>query len=407
MRWKEYYDKVNDWETSTAVRRLSSLENIGPAGEVAEVITLIGFDDEKGATRLLQKAIEAGVVFTGENLVDIAGSCDEDVFKRALYVSASKFTAQDLENLYGMIDDEDVAEIARKFDLPVSDSIADEYEEILCKDTSEPISWEKFYDKLYYWSEEFAKARLTALTSFGDENEVMEVINELLSDNEYEASKFVRRAIEYGVKFGEDNLLEISSLCDNETTNAAVIASGTLLNENSLEELYGEIDDEAIIEVAKRQKLELPEELREEESEESEDISWQINSAIDAANYAIECLVNARDSFDESSNISVLDMLSGRFFPSLMKYESLQYAENELNVARDAIDNFNYELRELKQNKEIHLSSVKLYSVIDMWFDNKYTDCLVHSQIGKTQKRINKAILQIEKIKKELIVAQR
>lgn len=62
-----------------------------------------------------------------------------------------------------------------------------------------------------------------------------------------------------------------------------------MLTEESLEELYGNVSDDIIIEVAKEQNLRLPEGLR-EEAEEPEDISYEVHVAIDAADYALECL---------------------------------------------------------------------------------------------------------------------
>ena len=63
MLWEEYYDKLGDWATSTAVSRISKLESFGPPNEIIAAINTIGFEDEKGATRLLKKAITAGMEF--------------------------------------------------------------------------------------------------------------------------------------------------------------------------------------------------------------------------------------------------------------------------------------------------------------------------------------------------------
>ena len=57
MLWDEYYDKLSDWATSTAVSRISKLESFGPPDEIIDAINTIGFDDEKGATRLLKRQL--------------------------------------------------------------------------------------------------------------------------------------------------------------------------------------------------------------------------------------------------------------------------------------------------------------------------------------------------------------
>ena len=96
MRWYDYYEKINDWAVSTAVNKISSLEDMGDPDEIVDALNIIAFEDEKGATRLLNRALQHGVKFSGENLADISGLCAEDSFKKALYQSADAFTAQDL-----------------------------------------------------------------------------------------------------------------------------------------------------------------------------------------------------------------------------------------------------------------------------------------------------------------------
>ena len=75
MTWDEYYEKINDWAVSTAVNKISSLENIGEPDEVVDALNIIAFEDEKGATRLLNRAIQQGIIFSGENLAEISSIC--------------------------------------------------------------------------------------------------------------------------------------------------------------------------------------------------------------------------------------------------------------------------------------------------------------------------------------------
>lgn len=113
MKWEEYYEKINDWAVSTAVNKMSSLEDMGDADEVTDALNIIAFEDEKGATRLLNRAIQYGVKFSGENLAEISSICSEDSFKKALASSGDRLTAQDLEDLYGCVDDELIIDIAK------------------------------------------------------------------------------------------------------------------------------------------------------------------------------------------------------------------------------------------------------------------------------------------------------
>lgn len=130
MLWEDYYDKLDDWATSTAVSRMSQLESFGPPDEIADAIDTIGFDDKKGATRLLKKAIAAGVKFTGSQLSDFFITCDEAVVNRAVQASSDGFTEDDLDVLYGYCEEKVLYDIAKKQKIPIPEYLED-YEESL------------------------------------------------------------------------------------------------------------------------------------------------------------------------------------------------------------------------------------------------------------------------------------
>lgn len=401
MRWSDYYEKINDWAVSTAVNKISSLEDMGAPDEIVDALNIIAFEDEKGATRLLNRAVQYGVKFSGENLAEIAGLCAEESFKKALHESAEAFTAQDLEDLYCCVDDELIVELAKRYKISAPADIAEEYEEELCPDAGMPISWSRFYDAFYDWKPKYAKARLQSVTDFGSDDEVLEVVQELFWDDEYEASRLVMRALDAGVRFKDENIVELTSHCNEDTIKQVVFLSRLLLTEESLEELYGNVSDDIIIEVAKEQNLRLPEDLREEE-EGSEDISYEVHAAIDAADYALECLVQTQHSMNDSSNVSFIDMMTKGFFTSLWKYSTLSEADVDIQQAQNALDSLNAELRSLANNKSIQLKYGRLAAEIDMWFDDGFLDALTHLQINKAQKCIGKAITQVENIRREL-----
>lgn len=71
MIWSDYYEKINDWAVSTAVNKISSLEDMGAPDEIVDALNIIAFEDEKGATRLLNRALQYGVKFSGESLADM------------------------------------------------------------------------------------------------------------------------------------------------------------------------------------------------------------------------------------------------------------------------------------------------------------------------------------------------
>lgn len=407
MTWDDYFEKINDWSVSTAVSKISSLEDMGAPDEIVDALNIIAFEDEKGTTRLLNRALQHGVKFSGENLAEIVGLCAEDSFKKALYQSADAFTAQDLEDLYGCVDDEFIIDLAKRYKISAPTDLADEYEEELCPDISTPISWNRFYNAFYDWKPEYAKARLQALTDFGSDDEVLEVVQELFWNDEYEASRFVTRALDAGVRFRDENLVELAGICNGDTVKQAVYLSQLLLTEESLEELYGNVSDDIIIQIAEEQNLKLPEDLREEQDEDEEateqrDLGYEIQCAIDAADYVLNCLTQAQRSMNDSGTASFLDMMTKGFFTSFMKYSALSEADVDMQQTQNALDSLNAALRVLQKNKSVQLKYDRLASAIDMWIDDGLFDALTHLQIDKAQKRIARAITQVENIRREL-----
>lgn len=126
MRWCDYYEKINYWSVSTAVNKISSLEDMGEPNEIVDALIIIAYEDKKGANKLLNRALQQDIKFSGDNLIEITGICVEEDFKKALYQSADTFTVEDLENLYGCIDTALIIDVAKQFKIPVPKCIADE-----------------------------------------------------------------------------------------------------------------------------------------------------------------------------------------------------------------------------------------------------------------------------------------
>ncbi len=114
MTWEEYYDKFYDWAESTQIKKLSSVEALGPAEEVAEVMVSFAFDHENIVNRIARKAIEQKIVFSGENIADLTNFIDPQLQNQLTLQSADSFTEEDLNHLLGMVDDDIVASLYKK-----------------------------------------------------------------------------------------------------------------------------------------------------------------------------------------------------------------------------------------------------------------------------------------------------
>lgn len=69
--WDEYYEKFYDWAESTQVRNLSGLTSLDSADEVGEIIIELQ-TNVPAANRLLRKAVDAKLAFSGSDLVEFA-----------------------------------------------------------------------------------------------------------------------------------------------------------------------------------------------------------------------------------------------------------------------------------------------------------------------------------------------
>lgn len=124
--WDEYYEKFYDWAESTQIRNLSALTSLGDADEVAEVIIELQ-GNVSASNRLLKKAVAAKLAFSASDLIEfLCGVNDTTLATAALYNSASRLTAEDMEDLYGEVDDEVIIEICTQRKLALPEALREE-----------------------------------------------------------------------------------------------------------------------------------------------------------------------------------------------------------------------------------------------------------------------------------------
>lgn len=125
--WDEYYDKFYDWAESTQIRNLSELTSIetADADEVGEVIVELQVD-LPASNRLLHKAVEAKLAFSASDLIEFLSANDASLATAALYNSAARLTSDDMEDLYGIAEDEDIIKICSKQNLTLPEDLQEQ-----------------------------------------------------------------------------------------------------------------------------------------------------------------------------------------------------------------------------------------------------------------------------------------
>lgn len=133
--WDEYYEKFYDWAESTQVRNLSALTSLGSADEVGEIIIELQVN-VPASNRLLRKAVEEKLAFSGSDLAEFAYINDKEPVTAAVLNSAERLTAEDMEYLYGEIDDEVIIEICKQRNILLPEALRKEEE---WEDGEEPL----------------------------------------------------------------------------------------------------------------------------------------------------------------------------------------------------------------------------------------------------------------------------
>jgi len=125
--WDEYYEKFYDWAESTQVRNLSGLTSLGSADEVGEIIIELQVN-VPAANRLLRKAVEAKLAFSASDLIEFLCINDKTLATAALHNSVSRLTSSDMEDLYGVAEDEDIIKICSKAKLTLPEDLREDVE---------------------------------------------------------------------------------------------------------------------------------------------------------------------------------------------------------------------------------------------------------------------------------------
>lgn len=208
MTWAEYYDKFYDWSGSTQISRLSSVRDFGPACEVCEIAE--EFCDEKIASRLIRKALAAGV----------------------------KFSSDDVSNLEGVVTDELFMDLTQSL--------------------GGSMSWELFYDHFYDWNTSTQRSKAIAQKQFGPAQEVIDIAIEL--PDEDSATKLLSNAHAAGVRFSAEEILQLDGTVPGRMIGKLAMDARDPLSAEELDDISYLLSDAEIEKVARKHGITIMEE---------------------------------------------------------------------------------------------------------------------------------------------------
>ncbi|MFJ7971498.1 hypothetical protein [Psychrobacillus sp. NPDC096389] len=136
-----------------------------------------------------------------------------------------------------------------------------------------------------------------------------------------------------------------------------------------------------------------------------ESMQKEIEEAMIAGKDALHALEQANTEFDSASAMSTWDtFLGGGILVTAMKHSSLNSSQDYIHNAQMALRRFETELMDVKNiaTEVLQVDRSNFMTFTDYFFDNIFTDWMIHSQINTSKDRLEEAIGQVEKVLEKL-----
>lgn len=112
MKWSDYYERFWDWSEQTQIKRITSLTDFTSAEEVVEIAGALW--EEEAASQLVRCALQGGIRFTPEEIIDLEGCVTDEVLNEIVRNRKGEFDAHTFQELKSFCFDEALLnEVAR------------------------------------------------------------------------------------------------------------------------------------------------------------------------------------------------------------------------------------------------------------------------------------------------------
>lgn len=219
--WDEYYEKICDWSTSTQIKHISDLTSYGPPDEITEVAS--DFFDEKAASRLVKKALDAGAHFTADNLSDLSDSINRETLCRVVRSVTGPLTPQQLQDLACCLDEEPLQILLRN-------NVQCAYPPDTVMAVADDVDEEALRQLVLHADGCFSAEQLATLRDDDLDGKTLEVL--------------VKKALAQGIRFpaGEMEAWSYAELSKQTLEKMALSASGTY-TEDQIASLYPQLPE--------------------------------------------------------------------------------------------------------------------------------------------------------------------
>ena len=128
----------------------------------------------------------------------------------------------------------------------------------------------------------------------------------------------------------------------------------------------------------------------------------EIEEAIGAADYAIDCLYAARDYLGGARGWGIVDMLGGGLISTFVKRSKMSRASECIAEAKRAVATFRKELADVDAAMPLAIDEGGFWGFADYFFDGFFADIMVQSQIVQAISQVEEALARISELRAKL-----
>lgn len=122
----------------------------------------------------------------------------------------------------------------------------------------------------------------------------------------------------------------------------------------------------------------------------------EIDEAIRAGRKALVALKQAEGFLSSARGWGIFDMLGGGLISSLIKHSKLHDAQHCLENAREELQNFTKELRDVSRYISFNVEFDGLSKFFDIFYDGFLVDAIIQSRIKEARSSVQSTIRQVE-----------
>jgi len=128
----------------------------------------------------------------------------------------------------------------------------------------------------------------------------------------------------------------------------------------------------------------------------------EIDEALEAADYALDCLRKAESDLDSASSWGMFDILGGGLISTLIKHNDMDDAQAHMEEAKGALEKLSQELKDVDYQINLDFTVSDFLSFADYFFDGLIADLFVQDRIDEAEQQVKEAITKVESIRDHL-----